>query len=49
MIVKMCAKCKKIIEYPNRYCSECQAKVDKEMEERQKQYNYRYDKKEILS
>ena len=36
MIVKMCAKCKKIIEYPNRYCSECQAKVDKEMEERQK-------------
>lgn len=45
MIVKMCAKCKKIVEYPNRYCSECQAKVDKEMEERQKQYNYRYDKK----
>ena len=36
MIVKMCAKCKKIIEYPNRYCSVCQEKVDKEKEESQK-------------
>ena len=44
MIVKMCARCKKIIEYPNRYCSNCKTIIDKELEERQKQYNYRYDR-----
>lgn len=44
MIIKMCAKCKRIIEYPNRYCSECQKIVDKQIEERQKQYNKKYNK-----
>ena len=45
MIVKMCAKCKKIIEYPNTYCPICQEKVNKLKEERQKLYEKRYDKK----
>ena len=44
MIVKMCAKCKKIIEYPNRYCPTCQEIVNKQAEERQKQYNNQYNK-----
>ena len=45
MIIKLCAKCQKVIEYPNRYCNECKLKVDKEIEDRQKKYNNKYDKK----
>lgn len=44
MIVKMCAKCKKIIEYPNRYCSKCQKIVDEQAEEIKKRSNIRYNK-----
>lgn len=44
MIIKMCAKCRKIIEYPNRYCPKCQAIVNKQKEERQKLYEKRYNK-----
>ncbi len=44
MIVKMCAICGKIVEYPNRYCSTCQERVNKQIEERQKNYNRQYNK-----
>lgn len=44
MIYKMCAKCKKIIEYPKRYCSNCQEIVDKQIEEQRKKSNRRYNK-----
>lgn len=44
MIVKMCAKCKKIIEYPNRYCSTCQKIADKQAEETRRKSNRRYNK-----
>lgn len=44
MIVKMCARCKKIIEYPNRYCSICQKIVDEQAEEIKKRSNIRYNK-----
>lgn len=44
MIVKMCAKCKKVIEYPNRYCSKCQKIVDEQAEEIKKRSNIRYNK-----
>ena len=44
MIIKMCAKCKKIIEYPNRYCSECQKIVDEQAEETRKRSNRKYNK-----
>lgn len=49
MIVKMCAKCKKIIEYPNTYCPICQEKVNKLKEERQKLYEKDMIKREILN
>ncbi len=45
MILKMCAKCRKVIEYPNRYCSVCQKIVDQQMEDRKKESNIRYNKK----
>lgn len=44
MIVKMCARCKKVIEYPNRYCSICQKIVDEQAEEIKKRSNIRYNK-----
>lgn len=44
MIVKMCAKCGKIIEYPNSYCSVCQAIVDKQKDEQRKISNRKYNK-----
>lgn len=44
MIVKMCAKCKGIIEYPNTYCSRCQKIVDEQKEEIRKSSNRRYNK-----
>lgn len=44
MIIKMCAKCKKIIEYPDRYCSTCQKIVDEQTEETRRQSNRRYNK-----
>lgn len=45
MILKLCAKCQKTIEYPNKYCEECQKKVESQIEERKKKYNYKYDQK----
>ena len=44
MIIKMCAKCKKIIEYPNRYCSACQKIADEQAEEIRKRSNRKYNK-----
>lgn len=44
MILKMCAKCKKIIEYPKRYCCNCQKIADEEMEVSRKKSNYNYNK-----
>lgn len=45
MIIKMCAKCGKLIEHPNKYCDICKVKEEKYKEERQKIYDSRYDKK----
>lgn len=44
MIIKMCAKYKKIIEYPNRYCSACQKIADEQAEEIRKRSNRKYNK-----
>lgn len=44
MIIKMCAKCKKIIEYPKTYCSDCQKIVDKQKEAIKRASNRRYNK-----
>lgn len=49
MIIKLCAKCRKPIKYPNRFCSTCN-EIHKEEEEiniklRNKRYNQTRDKK----
>ena len=44
MIVKMCTKCGKIIEYPNSYCSKCKAIVDKQKDEIRRRSNRKYNK-----
>ena len=44
MIVKMCAKCGKIIEYPNSYYSKCKAIVDKQKDEIRRRSNRKYNK-----
>ncbi len=45
MIYKICRKCKKIIEYPNTYCSECLEIVNKSRLDMQKQRESNYNKK----
>lgn len=44
-ILKLCAKCQKVIIYPARYCAECQKNVDKQFEERKKKWNKDYNRK----
>lgn len=44
MIIKMCAKCKKLIEYPNTYCNTCKIEVEKQKEEIRKRSNLKYNK-----
>lgn len=45
MRLKLCARCQKVIEAPNRYCESCKKIVSKTIEERKKQTNNRYNKK----
>ena len=52
MIIKLCAKCRKPIKYPNRFCSDCN-EIYKEEEEnnirlRNKRYNQTRDKKYLI-
>jgi 5-methylcytosine-specific restriction protein A len=51
MIMKLCARCQKLIQAPNRYCDICKSKVEKQIEEyKQKsssRYNQQRDKKYI--
>lgn len=44
MLVKMCARCQKIIEAPNRYCDKCRTIVEKQTEEIKQRNNSRYNK-----
>ena len=44
MLVKMCARCQKIIEAPNRYCDKCKSIVEKQTEEIKQRNNSRYNK-----
>ena len=37
MQLKLCPKCKKVIEAPNKYCNRCQKIVEKEIEEKNKE------------
>lgn len=44
MLVKMCARCQKIIEAPNRYCNKCRTIIEKQTEEIKQRNNSRYNK-----
>ena len=39
MRLKLCAKCQKVIQAPQRYCDECQKKVNERTEEYKKKAN----------
>lgn len=47
--MKLCARCQKLIEAPNRYCDNCRPKIEKQIEEYKqastKRYNQQRDKK----
>ena len=45
MILKMCAKCKKTVVYPARYCDECKKIVDEHRKERLAEYKKKSNKK----
>ena len=45
MMIKMCARCKKPVPYPLRYCMDCKLQHDKEQRERQKIYSRKSNKK----
>lgn len=44
-IYKLCAKCQKIIIYPNRYCETCKVIVEAQIEQQKKKWNKNYNKK----
>lgn len=44
MQLKLCPKCKKVIEAPNKYCTRCQKIVEKEIEENKQRRMSRYNK-----
>lgn len=44
-ILKLCAKCQKVIIFPARYCEQCKETVDKQLEERKKKWNKEYNKR----
>ena len=51
MIIKLCRKCKRTIQYPNTYCSKCKEIYDQEKKENitlsNRRYNQTRDKKYI--
>lgn len=44
MIMKLCARCQKIISAPNRYCDRCKVIVEKQTEEIKQKSNNRYNR-----
>ena len=42
--MKLCAKCQKVIQAPNRYCDKCKSIVEKQIEEYKQRNNTRYNK-----
>lgn len=43
MIVKLCRKCKTIIEYPNTYCSKCKELFEEKQKENRAMSNRKYN------
>lgn len=44
MLLKLCAKCQRVIQAPNRYCKECQKEVEQQIENNKKRNMNRYNK-----
>lgn len=44
MLLKLCARCQKVIQAPNRYCDKCKEMVNKTIEENKQQSMSRYNK-----
>lgn len=42
--MKLCARCQKIIQAPNRYCDKCRTIVEKQVEQIKQKNNNRYNK-----
>lgn len=42
--MKLCARCQRVIEAPNRYCDRCRPIVEKQAEEYKQKSNSRYNK-----
>lgn len=45
MLLKLCARCKKVIQAPNRYCKRCSELFDKEKEINKQKQMSRYNQK----
>ncbi len=44
MLLKLCARCQRVIQAPNRYCDKCKEIVNKNIEENKQQSMSRYNK-----
>lgn len=44
MLMKLCARCQKVIQAPNRYCNNCKEIIDKQVEQIKKENNSRYNR-----
>lgn len=44
MILKLCARCQKVIEGPNTYCDKCKDMISDLIEQRKQQNNSRYNR-----
>ncbi len=44
MLVKLCARCQKIVQAPNTYCDKCRPIMQKQIENRKQYSNIRYNK-----
>lgn len=44
VLLKKCAKCKRLIPYGKAYCPECEVKAQEKKKERQQKSNSKYDK-----
>lgn len=44
MLMKLCARCQKVIQAPNRYCETCKPIVEKQIEQIKQKNNTRYNK-----
>lgn len=44
MVMKLCARCQKLIQAPNRYCDNCRVSVEQQVEQYKQKSNNRYNR-----